>query len=304
MTRLIKRHYDSQRWEYTDASYPRNLFSLYELTLEEQEKRNTESAARKLAKTELPTPGYFSAKGLLRDPDWVDSYISIVLQWPKSCTISVEDRQLVGLAKSLAFMWEPGILNHTDLALETGSTPEQITETLKTVTAVIGLATLDRAVRDLGTRSNLGIRERKALNEVKKYFRTIPSVFRRKVVVEDQSWFKDLLAVTRPSYDSSDIIIHPRLRALVSLAASSVIGWGEGITLYARVARNLGAKPSEVHDVIKSVFKTSVSNSMAAGFRSPCHIPSLKRYSTILSSYVANGALSKRKGDALSSVVG
>ncbi len=265
-----------------------------------RESRDAKSAREKLAKTELPTPGYFSAKGLLRDPDWVDSYLSIVLQWPKSCTIAVEDRQLIGLAKSLAFMWEPGILNHTDLALETGITPEQITETVKIVSSVVGLANLDKAARNLGTATRLDAKRRKLLACVKEYFGVIPGVFRRSIVVENLDWLNDLLMVTGPAYDSGAKIIRPRLRAYVALAAASVIGWEEGISLYAKVAESSGAKRVEIHDVVKSVFKTSVSNSMAAGFRSPCHIPRLDKYATILSSYVEKGALSKRKADALS----
>jgi alkylhydroperoxidase/carboxymuconolactone decarboxylase family protein YurZ len=266
-----------------------------------RESLDTKSAKEKLAKTELPTPGYFSAKGLLHDPDWVDSYLSIVLQWPKSCTIAVEDRQLIGLAKSLGFMWEPGILNHTDLALETGIKPEQITEAVKVVSSVIGLANLDNAAKSTGTANRLDEKRRRLLACVKEYFGVIPSVFRRTIVLEDLKWLNDLLLVTGPAYDSGHKIIHPRLRAYVALAAASVIGWEDGISLYAKVAQRFGGKKSEVHDIIKSVFKTTVSNSMAAGFRSPCHIPRLDKYTTILSSYVEKGALSKRKTDALSS---
>ena len=273
---------------------------MMKMTLQ-QEAIEEKLITEKLAKTELPTPGYFSAKGLLHDPDWVDSYLSIVLQWPKSCTISVEDRQLIGLAKSLAFMWEPGILNHTDLALETGFKPEQITETLKVVAAVVGLANLDKAAKVIGTKSKIDRKQQKALVGVKKYFGTVPQVFMRTVVLENLDWLDELTSVTRPAYDSSNEIILPRVRGFVALAAASVIVWDEGISLYAKVCQRYGAKKSEVNDVIKSVFKTSVSNSMAAGFRSPCHIPTLEKYSTILSSYVEKGALTSRKADALSS---
>ncbi len=261
---------------------------------------DAKSASKKLAKTELPTPGYFSAKGLLHDPQWVDSYISLVLQWPKSCTIAVDGRQLIGLAKSLAFMWEPGILNHTDLALETGFKPEQITEALKVASAVVGLANLDKAVKGFGTATHVDRKKHNAFDKIEKFFGTIPEVFMRIVIVEDPVWLEDLLAVTLPAYDNRSEIISPRLRTYVALATASVVGWEEGIRLYGNTAQSFGATEKEVHDVVKSVFKTSVSNSMAAGFRTPCHIPRLEQYSTILSSYVENGAFSqKRKKDRL-----
>jgi len=273
------------------------------LTLQD-ELHDAKSAKQKLARTELPAPGYFSAKGLLHDPQWVDSYISIVLQWPKSCTIAVDDRQLIGLAKSLAFMWEPGILNHTDLALETGFKPEQITEALKVVSAVVGLANLDKAVKGFGRSIQIDRKKHKALDKIEKFFGTIPEVFMRAVIVEDPAWLEDLLTVTLPAYDISGEIISPKLRAYVALAAASVVGWEEGIWLYGNTAQRFGATEREVHDVVKSVFKTSVSNSMAAGFRTPCHIPRLEQYSTILSSYLENGAYSqKRTKDRLSSSV-
>jgi alkylhydroperoxidase/carboxymuconolactone decarboxylase family protein YurZ len=199
-------------------------------------------------------------------------------------------------------MWEPGILNHTDLALETGFTREQITEVVKVVSAVVGLANLDKAVRRKRTAPYLDAKRKKALNRVYKYFGRIPIVLRKIIVLEDLGWLSDLLAVTRPAYDDRDEIIQPKVRAYVALAAASVVGWEDGISLYPRVALRFGAKSVEIHDIIKSVFKTSVSNSMAAGFRSPCHIPTLEKYSTILSSYVEKGALSKRKADMLSTV--
>lgn len=258
-------------------------------------------AQEKLAKTELPAPGYFSAKGLFHDPDWVDSYLSIVLQWPKSCTISVEDRQLIGLAKSVAFNWEPGILNHTDLAFETGFKAEQITEAIKVVSAVVGLANLDRAFSADRVHRRLNPKLRKRFSEVEKYFGTVPRVFRTELAVEDDHWLRNLLTVTKPAYDNNGSrLINPLLRAYVALAGASVVGWTEGILLYSRAAVRFGAVKNEIHDVIRSVFKTSVSNSMAAGFRTPCHIPRLEEYRTILSSYIDNGGLApKRKADRL-----
>jgi len=264
-----------------------------------RQQEELEDAQRKLEKTELPVPGYFSARGLLKDPDWVDSYLSIVLQWPTTCSISVEERQLIGLAKSVAFMWEPGILNHTDLALETGSTPEQVTETIKTVASVVGLANLDRALRGQGSLKKLNAKKRSVLKNVSGYFGKIPECFKRRMIFEDPAWLIDLLKVTSPAYESNSEIMNPKLRALVALATAAVTGWDEGVSLYSKAAIRFGARNSETHDVIKSVFKTSVSNSMAGGFRTPCHIPSLEQYRTILSSFVESGALSKRNGDRL-----
>jgi hypothetical protein len=60
---------------------------------------------------------------------------------------------------------------------------------------------------------------------------------------------------------------------------------------YSKAARRFGESQGNVDDVVKSVFKTSVSNAMAAGFRTPCHIPRLDRYRTILRRYVEEGAL-------------
>ncbi len=227
---------------------------------------------------------------MLRDADWVDAYISAVMQWPKDCTLSTKDRQLVGLAKSLASSWEPGILNHTDLALASGSGAEAVSEVLRATSIVVGLANLDRATQGMTT---CVPRKRAALllKPLREYFGSIPEVFTRELVLEDIEWLRRLLTVTKPAYDSRTEVIDPRLRSLVCLAAASVMGWGDGVRSCSRSAEKFGATKGEVADVVKSVFKTSVSNAMAAGFRTPCHIPRLDRYRTILSAYAAAGAL-------------
>jgi alkylhydroperoxidase/carboxymuconolactone decarboxylase family protein YurZ len=252
----------------------------------------------------LPAPDYFAAKGMLRDGEWVESYFSMVLQWPKTCTISLKDRQLVGLAKSLAFNWEPGILNHTDLALGTGSTPEQITEVIKATAATIGLARLEMAAKAAGKtehskRGRFNARFERALRPVRSYYLTVPSCFRHGIVVEDAEWFVEFLTAAHPAFDKSSDVLAPKVRSLVCLAAAAVEGWQEGIRLYSATSQRFGAKEDEISDVIKSVFKTAVSNAMAAGFRTPCHIPDLSGYRTMLRAYVEKGGLARKRGDPL-----
>jgi alkylhydroperoxidase/carboxymuconolactone decarboxylase family protein YurZ len=247
----------------------------------------------------LPIPDYFSAKGMLRDQNWIEAYISTVLQWPKSCRLSVRDRQLIGLAKSLAFSWEPGILNHTDLALRTGSSPEQVSEVLKTTAMTVGLAQLDRAIQGL-PKARLRGPTLEALKPIEEYFGEMPRCFRSRVVLEDRQWLEQLLQVSQPAYDARPDVIDPHVRALVCLAAAAVLGWEDGIRLYGIAAKRFGARDGEISDVVKSVFKTAVSNAMAEGFRVPCHIPRLEEYRTILSAYAEKGAFAKRKGDRLS----
>ncbi len=250
----------------------------------------------------LPAPDYLAAKGILRDQQWVESYFSMVLQWPKTCSISLRERQLVGLAKSLAFNWEPGILNHIDLALKTGSTPEQVTEVIKAAAAVVGLARLEMAVSAVSTvkrpdLDHLDSRLRNALKRVKIYFQTLPSCFMYEIILEDPEWLAELLTAARPAYDISPDVLAPKARSLVCLAAAAVMSWSDGTKLYSAASRRFGATNSEIHDVVKSVFKTAVSNAMAAGFRTPCHIPNLTRYRTMLSAYVENGGSKTKRDD-------
>lgn len=256
------------------------------------------SEAKEVRATTLPLPEYFAARGMLRDNRWVEAYISTVLQWPKTCTLSSQDRQLVGLAKALAFSWEPGILNHTDLALRSGSSPEVVSEVLRAASVTIGLAQLDRTIRTLPA-GRLDRQARGDLKPVRDYFGVIPPLFKRAIVLGDRRWLERFITVSMPAYNQGQDLIRPRLRALVCLAAAAVAGWGDGIRLYGLAARRFGATGDEVSDVTKSVFKTAVSNAMALGFRTPCHIPRLEKYRTILSAYVETGALAKRTSDAL-----
>jgi len=235
---------------------------------------------------------------MLGDDEWTRSYVSLVLQWPKSCGIPSRERHLIGLSKALAFGWEPGILNHTDLALRMEYSPEQVAEALKATSVALGLARLSGAAGSARV-AKMDPAVTKALTDVKNFFGTVPSCFRRELVVEDRGWLNDLLRVARPGWDIRDGTLDPRLRALICLAACASVGWAEGIKLYRKAAVRLGAREKDAADVIRSVFKTAVSNSMAAGFRTPCHIPNLEEYQTILSAYVGEGALANKRTDPL-----
>jgi alkylhydroperoxidase/carboxymuconolactone decarboxylase family protein YurZ len=255
-------------------------------------------------KARLPPPAYFSAKGMLRDQEWIESYFSTVLQWPKTCTLSLQDRSLLGLAKAVAFNWEPGILNHTDLALRTCSTPDQITEVIKASAATIGLARLEMSAKAVektkhSRRAQFNPRLERALKAVRAYYLTVPSCFEHEIVNEDPDWFAELLTVARPAFESSPDVLAPKLRSLVCLAAAVAVGWNEGAKLYSAASRRFGATETQVSDVIRSIFKTSVSNAMAAGFRTPCHIPDLRGYQTMLRAYVEKGGLKKKRKDPL-----
>ena len=250
-------------------------------------------------KDSLPLPDYFGARGMLSDDDWTQSYISLVLQWPKSCQIPSRERHLIGLAKALAFAWEPGILNHTDLALRMDYSPEQIAEVVKAASVTLGLARLASVSEPLGKSERLDQRRVRALSGVKHYFGVIPELFRRRLLLEDGEWLDELLAVAKPAWDEGDRVLDPKLRALVCLAVSACSGWSEGTKLYSRAARRMGATEKDTGDVIRSAFKTTVSNTMAAGFRTPCHIPSLEKYQTILSAYASKGALTNKRTDPL-----
>ncbi len=247
----------------------------------------------------LPLPDYFGAKGMLSDSEWTQAYVSLVLQWPKSCGIPSKERHLIGLAKALAFGWEPGILNHTDLALRMDYSPEQVAEVLKATSVALGLARLSAAAGSTRSQDRLDPAAAKALADVKSFFGVIPSLFRRKLVLEDRGWLEELLRVARPAWDARKETLQPRLRALVCLAAAASAGWEEGIGLYREAAVRFGATEKDTADVVRSVFKTTVSNSMAVGFRTPCHIPNLEKFQTILSAYVREGALANKRTDPL-----
>jgi alkylhydroperoxidase/carboxymuconolactone decarboxylase family protein YurZ len=135
----------------------------------------------------------------------------------------------------------------------------------------------------------------KALKPVKAYYHTLPTCFRYKIVVEDPKWFLELLTAASPAYDTKSTVLESRVRSLVCLAAASVMGWKEGIQLYSATSRRFGATKGQVSDVIRSVFKTAVSNAVAAGFRTPCHVPDLSRYRTMLRAYVRKSALTTRR---------
>ena len=172
-------------------------------------------------------------------------------------------------------------------------------------TTTIGLAQLDSTLPVENTPERTVVpdvlRATELLGPVEEFFGQVPPLFRHSLLLKDRRWFSDFIIVTRPSYDIRKDVIGPRTRALVCLAAAAVLGWQNGVREYRIAAERFGAPARDADDVVKSVFKTAVSNAMAAGFRTPCHIPHLDRYRTILRTYVEEGALLGKGGDPLTS---
>jgi len=230
----------------------------------------------------VPPPPYFSVEGILDDDEWVNAYYVTVLRWHGSCTLNAKQRHLIGLAKAITYAWEPGVLTHTDLALENGSSKKEVVETVKVSALTIGLAELDRVAKIARmTKSSDAfdiIYNKTVINNIlrtfpdlKRHIGAVPWFFRYRFLVQDMDYLKHFYTVTRPVLFGDTI--SQQIRRLVTIIVSAIKSWDNGVKFFIHLAELESVPREAIVDVLRSVFKTAVSNSISVGFRCPCYIP-------------------------------
>lgn len=231
-------------------------------------------------KVGMPSPPYLWAEGLLDDDEWINAYIGAVLSWPKSCSLTVKERHLIGLGKAIAYLWEPGVLIHIDQALKSDATLREVNDAVRVAAVTAGLADLDNLLRQLDV-DVCPIYSDSPLNLELGNIR-LPAKMTA-LLNFDQQWFQDFLTTVGVVFRKTSL--DKRTQYLICLAVSAVKRWTYGVKVFSELAAEVGATRSEVVQVIASVFKTAVSTSMQVGFRYPCYTPDMNRYRLICDSY-------------------
>ena len=84
-------------------------------------------------------PEIYRVKALADNPDWLELLHNSIFRWPRLCSLDEKTKELVGLAKSIAYLWEPGVLTNIEGALEAGATPDEITEAILVASNDLGI---------------------------------------------------------------------------------------------------------------------------------------------------------------------
>jgi alkylhydroperoxidase/carboxymuconolactone decarboxylase family protein YurZ len=254
--------------------------------------RNPEAARiyRELRQESRSVPEIYRVKALADNPGWLRLLDESIFRWPESSVLDDKTRELVGLAKSIAYHWEPGVLTNIEGVLEAGGTAEEITETVLLASSVLGLAELEIVVgTDLpeGTADPSGSHSSTAVGEIRneavELFGEIPELYNSKLLSENPDWFAAVHKISKLRYARG--ILDPKTRALVCLAASAATHWDRGIREHSRMARKSGARVAEIVDVLCSIYKTAASIGVQMGFSVPCDIPRTRGFVLLADHY-------------------
>jgi alkylhydroperoxidase/carboxymuconolactone decarboxylase family protein YurZ len=249
-------------------------------------------------------PEIYRIKALADNPAWLRLLHSSVFQWPKSCALDEKTKELVGLAKSIGHLWEPGVLTNVEGAIDAGATSNEITETILVASTVIGLADVDHALRaghfEVIDDSHLQARPESSVQRVYDdalaTFGKVPELYRFNILVENPDWLRAIHESAKIRY--TDGVLGKRTKALICLGTSAAKRWDKGIEEHLALALKWGALPREIADVLCSTYKTAVSIGVQTGFSVPCSIPEMSGFKLLKDYYSKQDStkrLSKRK---------
>lgn len=97
-------------------------------TLESIDSTNPESRKiyDEIKKQSGKVPEICRVKALADNPAWLRLLHDSVFQWPKNCALDEKTKELVGLAKSIGHLWEPGVLTNIEGAIDAGATTKKL----------------------------------------------------------------------------------------------------------------------------------------------------------------------------------
>ncbi len=246
-------------------------------------------------------PGIYRVRAFADSSRWLKILDSSIFRWPQSCSIDDKTRELVGLAKSVVYSWEPGVLTNIEGALEAGASSDEIVETIVLTSVVIGLADVERVFRAVptdfapaGQQSVIGQTGQSAPNSAgssEKALYDFAVLHALTPMMVNPDWVSAIHQSTKMRYERR--ILDERTRALVCLAASAAKCWNEGIREHLAMALGSGATKSEIVDVLASVYKTRASIAVQMGFSVPCSIPEMQGFK-VLNDYYSQRRRKKR----------
>jgi alkylhydroperoxidase/carboxymuconolactone decarboxylase family protein YurZ len=236
-------------------------------------------------------PEIYLVKALANNPTWLRLLHSSVFQWPQGCALDKKTKELVGLAKSIGHLWEPGVLTNIEGAIDAGATSEEITETILVASTVIGLADLDHTLRaghfkiveegSIQRRHNASLQ--RVYDDALATFGKVPEFYRFNILAENSDWLEAIHESAKIRY--TDGVLGKKTKAMICLGASAAKRWDKGVEEHLEFALKSGAQPREIADVLCSIYKTAVSIGVQTGFSVPCSIPEISGFKLLRDYY-------------------
>jgi alkylhydroperoxidase/carboxymuconolactone decarboxylase family protein YurZ len=256
------------------------------------ENRQSRRTYEKIVKESGKVPEIYRVKALADNPDWLNLLHNSIFRWPPLCSLDEKTKELVGIAKSIAYLWEPGVLTNIEGALDGGATSDEITETILVASTISGFANAEKVISAVPAqltkpslrRSLQEAREaRRIHDDARKTTGSVPALYRSRLMLANVDWLAAIHRSTKILYSHERL--DPRSKALIRLAASAAKGWERGIQEHSRLALKSGATMREITDVLASVYKTTASIAIQVGFGVPCSIPENQGYKLLRDHY-------------------
>ena len=263
--------------------------------------KETNEVYEKVRKMNRKIPEIYRVKGLADNADWLKLLHKSVFQWPPQCSLDEKTKELIGLAKSICYLWEPGVLTNIEGALEAGASSDEITEAILVVSMVSGLAEVERVVQvasrqlnDSGIARHTGIDKRiqEIHDDALKTIGYVPDLYKTKPMLENPDWLAAIHQSAKIQFRGR--ILDQKTRALVCLAASAAKGWDRGIKEHSSIALRSGATAREIVDTLTSIYKTLASIGIQVGFGVPCSVPEIRGL-RLLKDYYSSSKRNHRK---------
>jgi alkylhydroperoxidase/carboxymuconolactone decarboxylase family protein YurZ len=248
-------------------------------------------------------PAIYLVRALAENPQWLRLLHKYAFQWPQGCALDEKTKELVGVAKSIGHLWEPGVLTNIEGAIAAGATSEEITETILIASTVIGLADIDHAMRtahfgiaaDEASQALSDGSIQRVYDDALAVFGRVPDLYRSEILVQNPDWLQAVHESSKIRY--TDGVLGKKTKALICLGASAAKRWNKGIEDHLALALKSGAQPREIADVLCSTYKTAVSIGIQIGFSVPCSVPKMSGFRLLKDYYMKPNSprRSKRK---------
>ena len=247
---------------------------------------------QKLLRDSGRIPEIYQVRALADNSRWLKLLDSFVFRWPRSCSLDEKTKELVGLAKSIAYLWEPGVLTNIEGALEAGAKADEITEAILVASTVSAFANAEKALCTASVHLEESAPSSSVINDAEvlaiyddagRTIGSIPELYTSKLLVENVDWLGAIHQSTKIQY--SHECLDQKTKALVRLAASAAKGWERGIREHSSLALSSGATRREITDVLASIYKTTASIGVQVGFGVPCSIPEIQGFKLLKDYY-------------------
>ncbi len=221
----------------------------------------------------------YRAKGLVDDPEFMQTYHSLIMNKFTPKNIDFKTLMLLEFAADVAARWEYCVVGAYQMCLAAaGVMPEEVNKTIKLVSATVGLSYLEAGFNVFSDEKKnetdftrlveidevTDERIKKMYEEVKQFFGKVPEIYRVKCLLDDtdylQTFHDALMVYTRP--EALDV----KTMHLICIVVLTIMRNGGAVQRHIDAAIKTGATPEAISEAIRGCYVNGAVFSTSAGF--------------------------------------